>query len=788
MPALGETWNQFRLLKLLGKGGMGEVFLAEDTSLNRKAALKFLPKELQSDRKARERFLQEARSAAALDHPYICKIFEIGEVDQTIFIAMEFVEGVTLFEKLAKGPMPLLELLEAASEIAEAVEAAHKKQILHRDLKTANVMMTPDGHVKVMDFGLAKHVSESGVPVSKVDTLSGRLTDRGATPGTIIYMSPEQVRGEPLDARSDIFSLGVILYEMTTGRVPFQGATSGLTYDAILNRGPAPPRSLNPDLPVELEQVIGKALEKDRGNRYQSAQELSIDLRRLKRDSDSGTFSFGEQVGTAPSRRAVKSVWLPAVVAALVIVAGLGLWWALGKRGGGTIDSLAVLPFENTRNDPEIDYLTDGIAETLINRLSQLPRLKVMARSTAFRYRSSKLDPQGVGRELGVGAVLTGRIVQQGRSLNVQAELVDVRSGTQIWGEQYNRELEDIVTVQNNIAQDISRALRLELTGVEQERLSKYGTASSEAYQAYLKGRYFWNKRTNEDFKKAIGFFEEAQQKDPSYALAYVGLADTYALLGLRVYGEDESVQPQEAIAKAKATAQDALRLDDTLAEAWASMAFLRYFNDWDWEGAEKDFQRSLGLNSSYSTAHQWFSLYLSQMERYDEAIEEGKVALELEPTSPIMNRNLGILLFNARRYPQAIEQLQKTMELDPAYPLVRQFLVSAFWLQGMKDRAVTEAQKLDPQIGRVFALANEGNKTEVRKLLASAGENTFPARLLPQLFVMAGDTEGLFLYLENGFEKHDPLLPNALTNPFLDSVRADPRYLALKQRVGLKE
>ena len=510
MPASGERLNQFELLEPLGKGGMGEVFLAQDSKLDRKVAIKFLPDALKKDPIARERFLRESKLAAALDHPYICKIYEIGEVEGKAFIAREYVEGQTLQRRLKKGPLRLNQLLGLGIEIAEAVEAAHQKQIVHRDLKTANIMVTPEGHIKILDFGVAKHLAMDDRSESDASTFSGRLTSADTTPGTVIYMSPEQVRGEPIDARTDLFSLGVVLYEMATGSVPFQGATSGMTYDLILNRGPVPVRGLNPDVPDDLERIIVKALEKERDHRYQSAKDLVVDLKRLKRDSSTPSMrpvsGSPAPVRTSPKK---KNVWGVAggVAAAVLVALGVLLFAPSVDAPSESIDSLAVLPFENVRNDPEVDYLSDGIAETLINRLSQIEQLHVMARSTAFRYRGEDIDPQTVGRELDVGAVLTGRVVHQEGRLNVQAELVDVKSGTQLWGEQYSRDFSDILDVQNEIAQEISDALRLKLTGEEQRQLVHYGTENTEAYQAYLKGRYFWGKLV-----KAIAFFEEAKQ------------------------------------------------------------------------------------------------------------------------------------------------------------------------------------------------------------------------------------------------------------------------------------
>ena len=628
---------------------MGEVFLAEDGSLNRKVALKFLPEPLQQDDTARERLLREARSAAALDHPYICKIYEIGEVDGKSFIAMEYIEGVTTQEKLRRGPLPLTELIQVGIEIGEAVEAAHKKQIVHRDLKTANIMITPDGHVKVMDFGLAKQVAMEGHE-SNVETLSADLTEHGTTPGTVVYMSPEQVRGDALDTRSDIFSLGILLYELATGIVPFQGATSGLTYDAILNRGATPPRKLNRQVPAELEQIIQKALEKDRENRYQTVKELVVDLKRLRRDSDTGNLSF-EELGVARPREPAKAKssatrWLAAAAVLAVAIVG----WLLLRpstldvaREAQPITSLAVLPFENPRNDPEVDYLSDGIAESLINQLSELPQLSVMARSTAFRYRGADVDLQTVGEELGVGAVLMGRVVQQGDRLNVQAELVDTAKGTQIWGHQYEHELDDLLTVQNDLATEITRALRLELTGEEQAQIASGGTADSEAYQSYLRGRYLWAKRTNEDIKRAIEFFEEAHAQDSNYALAYAGLADSYFILGGQFYGADQDYPPADSIAQARSLAFEALRLDEDLAEPRATLGIIRFTYDWDWEGAEDDFLAAIDRDPDYAQAQQWYSLYLSLIGRHDESIAHARQAVgsSLRPRFSIVGSHL---------------------------------------------------------------------------------------------------------------------------------------------------
>jgi TolB-like protein len=434
-----------------------------------------------------------------------------------------------------------------------------------------------------------------------------------------------------------------------------------------------------------------------------------------------------------------------------------------------------------------VDYLSDGIAESLINRLSQLPQLRVMARSTAFRYRGAEVDPQEAGRELGVGAVLTGRVVQQGGSLNVQAELVDVENGSQLWGEQYSHELADIISVQNDIATQISQALRLQLSGEEREQLARGETTNSEAYQAYLKGRFVWNKRTNQDFKKAIEFFQEAGEKDPGYALAQAGLADCLTLLGAQFYGADQDFPPKEAFARARSAAQTALRLDPSLAEARASLGFIRFLNDWDWEGAERDFQQAIALKPSYATAHQWYSLLLSATGRHDEAIEEAKHALELEPNSPVHNRELGLAFFWARQYREAVAQMDKTLELDSSFPLAREQLIDSYWLQGMRDEAIAEAEKLDTRIGKFFELVHEGNEIEAVRLLPSLPDIN---RLMsaPRYFVLAGDKETLLDRLEGAVLDRHPQLVVALASPLLDPLRSDPRFEDLLRRMNFPE
>jgi TolB-like protein len=481
------------------------------------------------------------------------------------------------------------------------------------------------------------------------------------------------------------------------------------------------------------------------------------------------------------------SMWGWAAILGLALIVLAVLFLRPYPAGDGeAIDSLAVLPFENTRNDPQVDYLSDGIPESLIDRLSELPQLRVMARSTAFRYRDAGMDPQTVGRELGVGAVLTGRVVQRDDTLNVHAELVDVESGSQLWGESYDREMADIVSVQNDIAQEISQALRLQISGEEQQQLATSRTANSEAYQAYLKGRFFWNKRTNEDFKRAIVFFEEAREKDPEYALAYVGLADCYSLLGLQVYGRAEEFAPSDAFTNARRAALEALRLDPSLAEARATLAWVRFLYDWDWEGAEEEFKKAIALDPNYATAHQWYSVYLYSMERNDEAIQAAKHALEIDPISPLLNRSLGSAFQQAGRYQEAIEQFEKTLELDPSFPLARQSLAHAYWLNGMKDKAISEAGKANEELGRYYQLVQANDRAEAIRILATLSDD---AQILHVgRYYIAGDEDTVFERLERAFEQHDPQLVMALVSSELEPLRSSPRYQNLLQRMNLPQ
>jgi eukaryotic-like serine/threonine-protein kinase len=789
---IGQTISHYRIVEQLGAGGMGVVFKAQDNRLERAVALKFLPEKLAQEPQALERFRREARAASALNHPGICTIYDIGEQDGQAFIAMEFIDGQTLRNHIHGKPLPLDEILELGIQIAEALEAAHAEGIIHRDIKPANIFVTKRGRAKVLDFGLAKLVPK-GVASANAES-DGDLSDSnsivGIISGTPSYMSPEQVRGDPLDPRTDIFSLGLLLYEMATGRQAFAGGTGGAIIEAVLMRPPVSLRTINPAMPARLEEIIDKAVHKDREQRYQHAADILVELQRLKRDTDSdrrdrdAQTASGDGSATGPLSAAGKagSRTSPQPTGTFRV-----------PRVSKNIGSIAVLPFENLSRDPENDYLSDGITGSLINIMATVPKLRVMAQSTVFRFKRREIDPQAVGRDLNVRAVLTGRVMQSGGALRIGAELVDVATGSRLWGAQYDRKPGDIFMIQDEISNEISGKLRLQLTGAQKRRLTTHHTEDCEAYQIYLKGRHHWNRWTEEGFYKAIEYFQKAVEKDPGYALAYAGIADSYVLLGWNSY-----LPPKEVFPKGKAAALTALRLDPDLGEAHTPLAAVLWLHDWQWHEAGKEFKRSLELNPTYPTANHWHAEYVMTMGRQVDAIALMKKSQDLDPLSLIINDAIGWANYMAQRYDEALEQLLQTVELDPNYPVTHWFLGAIYRATGRYELAITEGEKAVKLSGGSplmrAALAHSygkaGKAKEALQILYELTELAKCKYVAPHFFagihIGLGDNDRAIACLEKSYEEHSHWLIYLHIDPSMDELRNDPRFQNLLRRVGL--
>jgi len=751
----GTRLGRYEILSAIGAGGMGEVYRAHDPRLERDIAIKVLPERLARDPQAMSRFEREAKAVAALSHPNILAIFDVGSEKGISYVVTEFLEGETLGTRLRRGKLSWQEAVVMGIAIADALTAPHSKGLTHRDLKPDNVFLTAEHRVKLLDFGLARwrpEIMDPKNPGQETQTLTGMIL------GTPAYMSPEQARGGSIDWRSDIFSFGGVMYEMLTGQRAFRRGSQAETLAAILTETPTPLRQLEPSVPLSLERLVSVCLEKEPHDRLLDARELASALKAVREDSTpSGTSSISRSLAADTA-----------------------------------INSIAVLPFLNATLDPELTYLTDGITENLINSLSQLQNIRVVARSTAFRYRGEEIDPEAVGRALNVKALLMGRVTRRGEVFNVQTELIDVRRGAQIWGQQYNHQPTDVFVVQETIAGEIAKTLRLKLSDEQRTRLTRRYTENAEAYKLYLRGRFYWNKRSPEGMKKGGEYFQLAIQTDPGYALAYAGIADSFALMGTY-----HIMAPGDAFPKAKAAALKALEFDDMLSEAYASLAYTQAFYEWEWESADLSFQRAIELSPSYGTAHHWRSVLLSAMGKTDDALASIRKALEVDPLSLPGSAQLAFTLYLSRHFEEAIGQARATLEMDPTFSLAHFFLGMSYLQVRDYDSAARSFQAAYDQTGISinlgglgYAQAAGGHGDQARETIAKLTEAR-PKRYVAPLsiafiFIGLGDLDQAFEWLRKGLEDRSWWLSFLKTDPIFDPLRLDPRMPALTSHLRL--
>ena len=827
----GTRLGRYEVRSQLGAGGMGVVYLGLDTELGRTVALKILPQGLTPDPKLLSRFIQEAKAASALNHPHILTIHEIGNAATFQFIATEFIDGHTLRWVIKNGELTLPDVLEIAAQAASALEAAHAAGIIHRDIKPENIMVRHDGYVKLLDFGLAK-LSEStrSSADSSLPTKALIHTDPGTVMGTASYMSPEQAKGLLIDARTDLWSLGAVVYEMLSGRAPFAANTANETISLILQKEPLPLTRFMPAAPAELERIVSKALTKNIDERYQTAKDLLIDLKRLKQrialdaeiertqtgdvdDRHSGTSSEGgpttvhagasTQQSQAPATSSVeyvlsglKSHRTATVIVFLLLIAAIVAFIIYSNRNNtnGVIDSIAVLPFENQSQDVEADYLSDGITESIINSLTQLPNLRVSTRSSVFRYKGKQTDPIAIGKELGVSGVLTGRILKRGDSLTISTELLDVRDNKQLWGEQYQRSLSDLLAMQRDIAREIASNLRPKLFAAVPGQVAKSATDSAEAYQLYLHGRYFFFKFTPADHKRAAEYFNQALAKDPNYARAHAGLSDTLGASSVASW-----IVPTEGYPKALAAAQKAVALDDNLAEAHSTLGAITMLYQLDWANAEREYKRAIELNPNHPDTYELYSYLLSATGRLNESIDVIKRGLALDPLSLPLLDDTGQAYYWARRYDEALHQYRKSIDIDAAHPGAYSGVGVVYEQKGMYKEAIEAFQRaidstertsnLLGLLGHAYALS--GKRAEALKILDELKQMEKVKYVSPYdlavLYTGLGEKDQAIEQLHKAYDQRAGWVFMLKTEPLFDPLRSDARFAALVQRLDQK-
>ncbi len=766
---IDQTISHYKILEKLGEGGMGVVYKAQDLKLDRLVALKFLPHEFTRDAQAKQRFINEAKAASALDHPNICTIYEIGETPQgQLFIAMAYYEGETLSERIKRGPVHMNEIMGIAMQVAEGLQAAHDHGIVHRDIKSSNVMLTAKGQAKIMDFGLARRFDQT------------MLTRTGSTVGTVPYMSPEQARGETVDHRTDIWSLGVMLYEVIAGQLPFQSAYSEAIIYSILNQDPAPLASLRNDVPARLEHIVIKALRKNLSDRYQAISDLHADLTTLQKE-----FESGEAIQLAKVRTRKKQLHSFAAIAIFVaLLVSAVLYFYPGEVSA--IDSLAVMPLENLSGDPEQDYLAAGMHEALITDLARLGGFKrVIARSSVMRYQETDKPLPQIARELGVEALVTGSVLRAGNRVRITAQLIKAESEEHLWADRYERELRDVLALQNEIVAAITQEINLQLSPQEQARLASARPVNPEAYEAYLKGKFYLNKFTPEGFQKGLAYLQQAIEKDPTNPLPYAGLALGYSLIG------HEAVP--DAFTRAKAAATKALELGETLAETHEAFAEIKLYSDWDFAGAEQDFRRALELNPSLPEAHAHYAWYLQLIGRLDDALPEMRRAQEVDPLAPLWPAWQGWLYWWAGRYEEAIAEARKSVELNPDFPWGLYVLGGVYAQKGMYEEAIAAHQKAAAAsravrwgLGHTYALA--GRRDEARKVAAELEKEPTPMNAwgLAEIYTALGEKDEAFRWLETGFKLRFSWMPWIERNPAFEPLRDDATFQEMVHRLEL--
>ena len=777
----GHKLGGFEIIEMIGQGGMGVVYLARDTRLDRSVAIKSMPPGLMDNATARTRFQREAKLLASLNHPNIAVIHDIIEQEALGYLVLEYVPGQTLAARITKGPLKLEEALTIALQIAGAVAAAHEHDVIHRDLKPSNIKITPEGRVKVLDFGLAKTIGGESSERKTTTTEPGRII------GTPTYMSPEQAKGEPVDYRTDIWSLGVVMYEMLTGQLPFKGGNVQAVIHSILYKEPECLRDLRRDVPVSLEQTAQKMIQKDPSNRYDSMKVLVAELESISLKS-----SLSKE-HVVSKRARLKTAGIAIVALACMVIAAV---YYLQQRAAQVSPSIAVLPFTDMSPDKDQEYFCDGMAEELINALTQIKDLRVIARTSAFSYKGRDVNIRDIGSQLNVATILEGSVRTADNRLRVTAQLVDTKSGHHLWSERYDREIGDVFAIQDEITLAIVEKLKPKLLGQEKARLAKRQPVDLEVYNLYLRGLFFWNKRDEMNFKKAIECFEQAIERDPNYAPAYAGLALSYGLLPFY-----SPLPSKEVVPKARELALKALEIDETLAEAHAALGFIDMRYEWNWAGADRHFKRAFEFNPRYASAHKWYSETLMYSARFDEAVKEIEQALELDPVSVAINRDLGWVYYYAGQFDRAIDASRKAIEMDPSIMYVHLHIGTAYLAKSRYEEALAEFQKEREASGGAHAWAEAytgftyvqmGRPDEAQKVLDNLLEGSEQRNISPFIlgclhFALGKNDEG-FKLANRAYEERDQWLCWLKISWLLDDIRSDPRYTALLKKMNLEE